>query len=50
VFLGYLRLMVGGARLCLPPKSGAGFVAAVVGLSVGLVTICWWKGERGITS
>jgi len=23
----------------------AGFVAAVVALSAGLVAICWWKGE-----
>ena len=45
VLVAYLGLIVGAARLCPPEKSVAGFVAAVVGLSDGLVAICWWKGE-----
>jgi len=45
VLAAYLGLMVGAARLCPPEKNMAGFVAAVVALSAGLVAICWWKGE-----
>lgn len=45
VLVAYLGLIVGAARLCPPEKSVAGFVAAVFGLTAGLVTICWWKGE-----
>jgi hypothetical protein len=40
VLVGYLRLMVGAARLCPPEKSVLGFVAAVLGLSAGLVANC----------
>ena len=45
VLVGYLGLMVVVVRACPPEKSLTGFVAAVVGLSAGLVVICWWKGE-----
>jgi hypothetical protein len=45
VLAAYLGLMVGAARLCPPEKSVAGFVAAVLTLSAGLVAICWWRGE-----
>ncbi len=45
VLAAYLGLMIGVASLCPPHKSLVGFFAGVIGLSAGLVAICWWKGE-----
>lgn len=45
VFVAYIALMVVAAWMVPPERSVAGFIAAVSGLSLAVIAICWWKGE-----
>ena len=45
VLVGFIGLAVVVARVVPPERSVVGFVAAMSGLSLALIAICWWKGE-----
>ena len=45
VFLGYIILVLGGTQLVLPARPTA-FGGLVVILTIGLIAICWIKGEK----
>ena len=45
VLVAYIGLMAAVAWIVPPERSVVGFVAAVSGLSLGVIAICWWKGE-----
>jgi xanthine/uracil permease len=45
VLVGFIGLTVVVARVVPPERSVVGFVAAMSGLSLALIAICWWKGE-----
>lgn len=40
----YLALLAGGASWFLPRKPE--FILYAVGLSLALMGVCWWKGEK----
>ena len=40
----YVGLLVAGARWLTPEKPA--LVIYVIGLSVALIAVCWWKGEK----
>jgi len=45
VLLAFVGLIVIGALLFPPRKALVAYLVYVVILSVGLVGVCWWKGE-----
>ncbi|WP_338691519.1 hypothetical protein V5279_34650 [Bradyrhizobium sp. 26S5] len=44
VVAGFVILIAVGAAMIIP-HSHTGFIAYVLGLSVLLTGVCWWKGE-----
>ena len=46
VYTFFFAAVLFGAALLRPRQHPVGFLTLIVGLSVALIGICYWKGER----
>jgi len=45
VFAAFFALLIAGVHLFPPARSSSRFLLYEIGLTVGLVAVCWLKGE-----